>query len=120
MLKNKFSTVLLAGVALLSGAIGGSALIASAQRATASNIPVVTSSTNSAQSSVDKQESANDSADTESAIEAPEGASGKADTDNVQAGPGSTLEQVGEHHDADGGSQSEANEPAGSADVSEQ
>ena len=126
MLKNKALLLATAGVMALAGAAGGTALMASAQTTTTPNTPVVTSSANSVQGAVDKPETAND----------------QADTDNVQAGPGSTLDQQGEHQDGNGGSdavvgstqhasvstqgdgdgsaQSEASEPAGSSDTSEQ
>ena len=113
MLNNKLSVAALAGAVALLGGIGGTALMASAQTATTLT-PAAITNQNTAQT-VNTPESSNDQADTPSAVDAPE-SSGKADTDGIQSG----TQQVGDHQDSDGNAATEASEPAGSSDTSEQ
>jgi hypothetical protein len=106
MLKNK-ATVVLAGVMALVGMIGGTAFMASAQTAvTTTNTPAVTTAntSGSTSSAVDKPESANDPADTDTGTKtqhhAPLGGDGV-----VSSISGTTI-VIGEESDEGGASYS--------------
>lgn len=114
MFKNKLSASVLAGVMALVGMVGGTAFIASAQVAKNSTAPIVTNNQAVSQN-VDTPESTNDQTDNQGTVDSVD-AGGKADTDNIQDGV--SVSQGAS--DTDGGAASEAAEPAGSSDTSEQ
>jgi cytoskeletal protein RodZ len=112
MLKNK-TTLAIGGIMTLVGALGGTALMASAQTAsTSTNIPAATTSTSSTtNAAVDTPESANDPADTDT----PESANDPADTNT-----GTTLGHNEGANDTDGGAASETSESSSTSDTADQ
>ncbi len=103
MLKNK-ATFAITGIMTLVGALGGTALIASAQGSTTTNTPAALTSP-VAINTANSQESADDPVDGQG-ISDTQDTGGKTDADNIQDGD----HQVGEHQDADGGTAGEGAE----------